>query len=273
MPDLSNNQLKLGYWYFLHRDFLRHTGYAVAFGMVTIIWAFAGWKFVDWYSSRQAEEESLKLLVSSSVNIEEYRQRNAPVPPELGVVTAVPTSDGKYDLVAQIKNPNLKWGITELPYTFKVDGQEVNGVGFLLPLDDKYVVSLGVELSSQPRQVSLIIGDIKWQRIRDFKTFTSPSFEVTEENFDKVSSSTGLTGRLRFNLNNTSPYNFYEVGVTVVLTTAGSIQAVGKQVITDVKSNAPRQVEFFWPGNLPSVDHMIVKPEVNVLNSNVLKKL
>ena len=78
---------------------------------------------------------------------------------------------------------------------------------------------------------------------------------------------------MRFNLTNISPYNFYEVGVVVVLVAGDSIQAVGKQVITNLNSQEPRILEFMWPGQVPTVDRMIVKPEVNVFDSAVFKKL
>ncbi|MBI5466141.1 MAG: hypothetical protein HY974_02550 [Candidatus Kerfeldbacteria bacterium] len=276
MPDFSDKELKYGYWYFLHRGAIRRGFIVAAVLVIALIWLYASWQFVDWLSSRQAEEESMRLLVSSSVNFQEYHQRNAPLDVTVGLVTAVPAGANTYNLLAQVKNPNLKWGAKSMAFIFTAGGQEFAGTGFLLPLEDKYLVSLGAELANKPTTVSLSLGEIKWSRLRDVSRFPMPSFTVSDELVEQVppaeaSSSAGT--KLRFTLTNTSPYSFWEVAVTVVLSRGSSVQAVGRQAVTNLNSAEGRPMEFYWPQGLPPADHLIVKPEVNVLEPSVFRSL
>jgi len=272
MPDFSDNELKYGYWYFLHRATIRRALLVTAVVAVSLIWLYVGWQFIDWLSSRRAEEESMRLLVSSSVNSQEYNQRNAPLEATVGLVTAVPAGQNTYNLLAQVKNPNLKWGAKSVAFTFTAGGQEFVGTSFLLPLEDKYFVNLGVVLANRPASVGLSLGEIKWVRIKDLARFPMPTFVVSDESVEQLPPPEGSSvvgTRLKLNLTNTSPYSFWEVTVTAVLSRSGSVQAIGRQAVSNFKGAAKKPLEFYWPQGAPVSDNLIIKPEVNVLDPNV----
>ncbi|MDP3986078.1 MAG: hypothetical protein U1C53_01515 [Candidatus Veblenbacteria bacterium] len=275
MPDgISDKQLKWGYWWVLHRELVRHI-VEVGLGIVALaLCGYALWQVTDWLANRRAEEDALRQIVNREINIEEYRRTNTPLALEIGTVTAVPIARGLYDLVAEVKNPNLKWAMRDVPFTFTADGQSVQGSTFFLPLESKYVAKLGVPLRVQPRQVSLSFDKVSWQRIRDLSTLSLPSFNVLNQSIEQVTPADagGPTAtRLRFGLENTSPFSFWQVGVTVVLTKSGSVQAVGQQVLSDVTSQSTREVEFYWSETIITADNLVVRPEVNVLDARVLK--
>jgi hypothetical protein len=272
MPDFSDQELRYGYWYFLHRATIARTVKVSAIVLVALIWLYASWQFIDWLSSRRAEEESMRLLVTSSVNSQDYNQRNAPQDITVGLVTAVPAGQDTYNFLAQVKNPNLKWGAKKVDFVFTVGGQEFAGSSFLLPLEDKYFVSLAVTLTSRPTSVGLSLGEVKWIRIKDLARFPMPSFIVSDESVEQLPPLEGSTvagTRLKLDLTNTSPYSFWEVAVTAVLSRGGSVQAVGRQVVTNFKGADKKSVEFYWPQGAPVADHLIIKPEVNVLEPSV----
>lgn len=271
MPEsLSNDELKWGYWYFLHRQALRRVAVGllavVSFGLI----AYSGWQLTDWLSGRKAEDEELRLLVSSSVNFADYHKRNAPLPLVVGTVTAVPNGVGTYDLIAQVKNPNLKWGVTSLPFVFVLDTVSVTANSYIMPLEEKYLVSVGVKLPRAPAQVRLEFAEIGWRRVDDARALPTASFTVKDERQEQVE---GVGTQLRFTLTNTSPYSFWQVGVVVVLTNHGVPVAVGRQFIADVASGQDRPMEFIWSHLTASADQLVVKPEVNVFDSASLKPL
>ena len=64
MPDnLSDKQLKLGYWWVLHRAVLHRVAVVVIAAIALSFCGYALWQFTDWLTSRQAEEEALRQLV------------------------------------------------------------------------------------------------------------------------------------------------------------------------------------------------------------------
>jgi hypothetical protein len=247
----------------------------VALGIVgVVLCSYALWQVTDWLANRRAEDEAIAQLLQTEVNTEGYRQNNAPRALSVGTATAVPAANGFYDLVAEVKNPNIKWGASSAPFTFTVDGMASKGETFFLPLEEKYVVKLAVPLKNKPKRVELKFDKFNWQRIRKLGELPIPIMDIKDEKLEPVipqDESTPIGSKLSFILENTSPYSYWQVGLTVVLSRTGSIQAVGQQVISDVESQGTRRVEFYWPGLNIVADNFIVKPEVNVLDPRILK--
>ncbi len=276
MDELTDKDLARGYWFITHRERIRYGIISVVGIFLLGVIVYAGWQFMDWLSSRTAEEESLRLLVSSSVNVEEYRQRNAPLPLELGKVMAVPAAMGKYDFIVQVKNPNLKWAARQADYSFHIAGQSFNGSSFVLPLEDKFFLKLGVNLDKLPAGSTVSVNNINWQRIRDFKNFTTPDFAVSGEKIEQVGGEINPAKagtRLTFTLTNQSPYSFWQVPVTAVLTNNSHVAAISQQVLASIDSSQAIPMEFYWPEQTFSVDRLVVKPEVNVLDPQTIKPL
>jgi hypothetical protein len=273
MDEVSDRDIRLSYWLLTHRDQLRR-GITVALTVLaTALMGYSLWQIVDLVSSRKAEEEAMNQLVASSFNTDLYRQTLSPMSIQVGTVTAIPTSQGTYDVIAEIKNPNFKWAARELPFVFKVDGREVSGKTFLLPLEEKYAVSLAVPLQARPQSVEFVPGDIRWLRIRDLSELQTPSFDVSDQKIEALVTAEGASSgtQVSFNLKNTSPYSFWQTTVTVVLSAAGSVQAVGRQALTNVDSQGTYRVEFRWPNSSMRVDNLVVKPEVNILDPRVFR--
>ncbi len=273
MDTVSERDIRLSYWFLTHRDQLRRAVVILLSITAGALMGYSLWQFADILSSRKAEEEAMRQLVSSTFNSDIYRQALSPMPIEIGTVTAVPTDKGVYDLLAEIKNPNFKWAVRELSYTFVVGGTEVRGSTFLLPLEEKYAVSLAVPLSAKQPQVEFKVADTRWLRIRDLSSLQTPSFEVSNQKIETLTAADGKPSgtQVYFDLENTSPYSFWQTTVTVVLSAAGSVQAVGQQVLTNVDAQGTYPVEFRWPASALRVDNLAVKPEVNVLDPRVFR--
>src|SRR3989338_148137 len=184
--ELSDRQLKWGYWWVRHRGAVRRAGGGGFSLIALVLCGYALWQVTDWLANRQAEEEALAQIVNRELNIEAYRMTNAPLALEIGTVTAVPTSRGLYDLVAAVKNPNIKWAISELPFTFTADGQTAVGSAYFLPLEEKYLVKLGVPLRVKPRKVVLILKKIGWQIINHGGVLLFPFFNKSEKEVEQV---------------------------------------------------------------------------------------
>lgn len=267
---LSNKELRWGYWFFLHHTAMRRLVALILAVIGFTSLAYSGWQFVDMFASRQADEETMRLLVQTKVNTADYFARTKPQPIVIGMVTAVPDGPGTYALIAQVKNPNALWGVASLPYVFQLDSLNVTSNSYLLPLEDRYLVNVGVKLPKAPTQVKLAFADIGWRRVDSRHQVVAPSFAVTGEH---VSYTDGVGTQLSFTLENTGAYGYWQAGVIAVLMRGGAPVAVGRQFITNVESGQKRTVEFTWPRAVGTPDQLIVKPEVNVFDTTVVKPL
>ncbi len=272
--NLTDKQLKLGYWWILHRATF-HRLAVVIIGVIALSFCgYALWQLTDWLTSRQAEEDALRQLVSQNINVDDYRRSSRPVPLEIKLTTAVPSAKNLYDLVAEVKNPNMKWAITNLSFTFTADGVNSQGHAFFLPMEEKYLIKLGVPLQTKPQKIEVTFDGIEWQRIRDLSELNIPSFEISEQEIEHLipnDYNSPTATKLTFKLNNKNNDSYWQVNLTAILSRFGSIQAVAQKSIVNVISQSQRVVEFYWPNMVISADSVIIKPEVNVLDPRTIK--
>ncbi len=269
-------EFKLGYWFFLHRDLFKK----IVIGLlILVILIFSGYSLVGiikYLATSKAYDQMLVSLVEDNINTDAWKFKSSAQEIQVLKVQVIPL--GKtYDLVAEVKNPNLRWSASDLNYQFIVDGQEVAaGSTFVLPLEEKYITAYNIELGSNYKEVALAVTDNKWQRIRDFKEFPVLNFIVTDQYVEDISlTSQGARQgtRLNIDLTNRSAYSFWRVDVTALLLSGSQVMAVASKSITTMESGQTQPVEFFWPSSYHNITEAVVKPEVNVLDAKVFKPL
>ena len=200
--EISNQELKVGYWYVTNRGKIKNI-IVTALAVITVgIWIYAGWQAVAWFNGRRAEAELLNRLSMNYVNFDKYRQNNTPEQLQVGAATIVSAGKGIYDIVAEIKNSNTRWAVLSVSYTFTIEGKSVNGTSFLLPGENKYLVAFGIPSATEPKQVSVVLGNPNWQRIKDLSAFPKSKLVVSEERVDSLASlGSDATGtKLKFKL-------------------------------------------------------------------------
>lgn len=275
MEEISDQDLKWGYWWEEHRARIKQILLIIVIVMVSMLVLYSSWQFIDWLASRKAENEMYKVMVDNQVNFDDWWQNNKPKDPELGQVYAVSAGAGVYDLVVSIKNPNLRWAIQDFDYVFDVDGETYTGSNFLLPMEDKYILSLAVKSSSQPRSLSVELVNLHWQRIKNLSEYTAPNFVVEDQDIQQVTVANKdiPANKLDFKLLNESPYGYRQIVVTAMLLSSGKIQSVGQQTINEIDSGQMVPVTFYWPQASGLIDNLFVRAEVNVLKSEFIKPL
>lgn len=129
-----------------------------------------------------------------------------------------PSTEGKVDALAVIRDPDANWGLKEFSYTFiarDAAGQEVGrfeGQSYILPGEEKYLVKVGLPVSGAAQSVEVQITPQTWIKSPELQ---QPNIEVKNASY---SSSSALgKGVLDGRLINSSAYSFEEVEVAAVL--------------------------------------------------------
>ncbi len=275
MEEISDHDLQWGFWWNEHQAQVKKSILIAVIAILSLLVLYSSWQFIDWLASWRAEKEMYSVLTSQQVNFAGWWQKNKPAMPELGKVFIVPAAPGFYDLVVTVKNPNIRWAVLDFNYSFEVDGEIYKGQSFLLPMEDKYLLSLAVPASRRPGSATIEIADLKWQRIKDVTEYTAPNFIVEDQDLQQVTAPGKDTpaNKLNFKLTNQSPYGYREVVVTALLLASGSVQAVGQQTIPAIDSGEAQPITFYWPQNDSMINSMVVKAEVNVLKPEYIKPL
>lgn len=129
-----------------------------------------------------------------------------------------PSTAGKVDALAVIRDPDANWGLKEFSYTFiarDAASQEVGrfeGQSYILPGEEKYLVKVGLPVSSPAQSVEAQITPQTWIKSPELQP---PNLEV--KNAVYSGSSPLGKGVLDGRLINSSAYSFEEVEVAAVL--------------------------------------------------------
>lgn len=179
-------------------------------------------------------------------------------------------SDGSYDAMAEIKNPNADYGANEFRYVFNfydTDGKligERSGKSFISAGQTRYVIESNIQLAAPAALVDFIVTpNISWQKqisyLSDLSVF-STRYELVphgESGFAKV---TGV-------LENKTEFNFGNVEVDVVLVGGDAWPiAVGKTSVDNLRFGESRSFTVLFPDEIPTPNNIYAKAITNMLD-------
>ncbi len=271
----SDQGFKLGYWLFLHKKFFRKLLIGFLIVVAIVSFGYSSVKWASYLAGTRTYEEMLLSLSSSQINYQAWHEKNKPLEVEVMSVVAVPVGQN-YDLVAQVKNPNLQYALSKFDYTFTVKGQvKVSGSSFILPREEKFILATNITLDEIPSSaLGLSVANTSWYRIKNLKEITLPDFTVANQKIEDLFTLTDgrVTGtRLTFDLTNYSLYGFWDIRVISVLTSGNQIRAVAARELKSLDVNTTVSLQFDWTEAISGLTNAIIKPEVNVLDPSVFK--
>jgi hypothetical protein len=186
--------------------------------------------------------------------------------------------NGKYDFVGKIQNPNEGF-IAFVSYCFLSGGVEIAcGSSSVFPEEEKYVIILAVEPDIRINNLSFVINNVNWQRvdIRKYGVWDDYyneryNFLITNIKFESnqsFQSDFSSNNSLIFNIKNNTPYNYWEVPLSIVLFNQNSIIGVNKYTVYELMSLEDRKINLSWTNSINSVSRVEIIPEINVLSEN-----
>ncbi len=278
-PDqnLSEKQLKFGYWFVTHKLQLKRglefALMAVSAGLFLFTIAMLVKLFlVEDTAFRAMQRQASQNLVNPAVIA-------ARVPKPLSVKTSAALEGGKgtSDAYAEITNPNKdSWA----SWTGQFSAQGATTTPrreFILPGETKPVVDLGIE---SPRLTGLKyeIRDLAWHRvdrhdIPDYAAYRDNRlrFDIKDVVFTSAPSPDGKStvSRVSFTVVNGSAYNYWTVRFIARLYRGTSIAAVNTVELQAMKTGETRKVEMAWVQDLQAISKPEVIPDVNILDLSV----
>lgn len=185
--------------------------------------------------------------------------------------------ESKYDVIANIHNPNPLYGGEKIYYTIEIksaDGTVLNarkGTSFILPNENKYIVEVSLDSDVQPSRVETTIEKVDWVKFTDFD---SPRILVKNQKAGLVEGGTDYAQAFGL-VSNESPYDFHDVTINVVLLDERGVPiAANKTVQKTLDANTQREFKLNWPHQFPGTIHSTeMQAETNVFDSlNFMKK-
>ncbi|MFA6427959.1 MAG: hypothetical protein WCW02_00240 [Candidatus Buchananbacteria bacterium] len=264
-------RINLSFWYLNHRAGLKKILVYFLIGLDSCILVALAILLVVLAISERNYLEQMSLLRYNLVNYQAYHVAHQPKVLQWGAVQVLGGKNSKYDLVAEVYNPNEEWE-AYVTYQFLSGGNLLTKkTAFVLPQERKSIFSLGEKITNAP-EVSFQMIKVEWHRRAQAKVwqderlrFTITDLTVNRENYG---SDLVLTG-VKFKVTNNSIFNFWQVGFIVKYGTGGSLSAINYVATQELASGQTKEIQTSWLGSLPAGLAAEVTAEVDIFDESV----
>lgn len=281
LSGITIKKLNFGLWWVMNVKFFKRTlfWFVVVLGVAGWLYTFVSFGYYLTIGTNK-DEQMLRSMVNVRVN-----KQNITTPTDIraGEVEVFASPDNRYDFLVAIKNANPEY-YAEFDYSFVVNGTSTAvQSGFILPAEEKNLLSLGVFWPENVNTAYLSLTNINWHRIDrhqipDWAAFKVQhlSFNISEPQFSPAESS-GLSEKINvseidFSFANNSPYNYYHLPLNILLYSYDRIVGAYQTSLENVGSGEVRKVRLNYPGTVDKVDRVGVVPDLNIMRPDIYFK-
>lgn len=268
MEQLTEQQLKAGYWYITHKIVLRAFFFVILILLNLITWGWIIFSLVknmavDFNSFRQWRYD---LLYDRYTNQAMVQQKTQPRSIVVNEVRSLPAQNKHLDFFATVTNPNAGWvGRFQYQFSTAKDKTPLRN-GFIMPSEKKILMDLDVDAGAVDR---IILSNIVWERFNNYPVFATPRniFEVTNAVFVPLSNADNVkANRATFTVTNNSNFHYYRPRFIVKLLRTGQIIGINTLTIDSLKSNESQNLEARWFEFVPTPDKIEVIPDIDFIS-------
>ncbi len=188
---------------------------------------------------------------------------------EVAFTQAISLSDGYYDLVAKIRNPNPNYGAPVLRYRFELKDAssqiiaQKEGVTFILPNSSKYLIENNFFATSTVAAVSLKVEPLNKSNAKQMKNYEPVELVVKDKRFENFNQP-NLAAEASGVVENKTTFGFDKVVVSIVLFDENK-KAVGaaKSAMGTLIAGEERYFSTSWTEPLP-VSFGTISPDMLV---------
>ena len=275
--NVSEKDLKTGYWYVTHRVLLRQLFILLLVAVAGGLIFYGGMGLVKYYVVDRAERATIETdMTKSKLNEKLLAEINTPLQLQVIGTTVLKTGDNSYDLVTEISNPNQQWLARAFDYSFVLADDEKTNVktDFILPEQNKFVLYLNYQSDKSITDANILIENIQWEKVANYATAAEKFLQFEFANAMSLASSeagdVALAG-FRFDIINRSAYNFWEPRFTVMLLKQESLVGVFSVTLDKINAGEKVSVSRNVFQDVPRNVEIQVFPDVNILDSSAFK--
>lgn len=273
---LNPKDIERGYFLLSHRNLIKKIVIGLVIFVIALIYLVAILGLVRFI--REGSFGTMAASTNQNYNWAAYHSSRQPMPVKNSPPQFFLLGSKRYNLMAVVENPNDNWAITQLDYTFIINGQSLEKqTAFINPGERRLLTKMGYGAEAGINKIEIKIDNIKWYRIAN--DLPSINFEIKEAKFQAATRETvedktfDVPARVTWTAKNLSLFNFWSVSWQVVLMSGAKIVAVNELNTTDFLSLESRELEVVWLNDLPRVTTVEVYPILNKLDSDNFKDL
>ena len=268
---LSEKHLNFGLWLLENKKKFKHALviFLIVFSASTL--SYSAWHYTNYMLyGRHQHKEMMDQYNVSLIDSQALREVMSPHN-LLFSFTEAYFVNGKYDFITKINNPNPRH-YAKFNYCFEAFNTELAcGESFILPNEEKYVISLGHEISENISNPNFVIKDISWQRItahviEDWDRFINERFRFETEIYEFNKTENNFFN-LRFSVTNNSTYGYYSLPLQIILYQNDREVAVNYYLVNDFKGAEKVNINLSWPAAFINANRVEIIPDLDVLDT------
>lgn len=180
----------------------------------------------------------------------------------------LPTSTGRFDLIAGIKNPSSQWAAVTFDYALQLSGATVAaGTASLFPGEERYLLAFGQQLGSVPASndaLTVAVSNAVWHRATAADPLPERELTVRDAAYQVLSNTASQAlSRVTATLRNTGVQQYRDVTVQAVLFHGDTMVGASQVVLTTVRSQEERSLDLRF-SRAADVTRVVVLPLVAV---------
>jgi hypothetical protein len=274
IQDGSLRKINFGMWFLKNRRYFFMGIIGVLITGSVILYSYFFYNLYDYIRYSAEERAALEELSNVATGLSPGRLAQ---PLEEGSPQSFFHND-RYDFIAKVKNPNNNF-FAYVRYCFFGGEEELGCSGAtLFPGQEKYLILLSKDIESRPVNLELVIQRLNWERVDvrkypDWENYYAErnNFIISDIEFEIEQPSDlsfSKTNNLSFSIRNNSPYNYWEVPLTIILINGGNIVGVNRYIASELMSLESRDITISWSNSINFVSEVEVIPHINVLDED-----
>lgn len=272
MFDINTIWLKISYYSLSHKEDLRKWYVIVMLAVAVFFAVFSVTNIILYVIGIPRQQQIIAGMADSPINYPTIRLQSAPQGLQLTSTYAIAGTNGRYDVVAPVTNPNTDW-FAEVTYTVTIGGTVSDAYTDVInPSAKSYLVALGANgPSSGSTSAQLVLESVNWHRVDHRQKLAELNFDITDVQYSTLSDSTVVTHQVQAAVANNSFTNFFEVPFIVLLFNGESIVGVNYTYVKPFEFGTSKTITVKWSTVGGSVSSVLVEPDVNLLDvSNII---
>ncbi len=211
-----------------------------------------------------------RVIASLADNRVQYAAVNDKLQPDeltVSQTAVVGGTDGTYELVAIVTNPDPRWAVVSADYTFVLDNEAIAGgpVSFF-PQEERLLANFNVPVvaADQNARPTVIFSNLRYQRVFTARDLPAVSLAVNRPVYRILSSQPGnRLSQIVATVTNEAVFQLPLVEVTAVLMNGPAIVGAGRLELTNLKALEERPVDLRLFQNL-TVTNVLVHATVDL---------
>ena len=277
--NLSDDDLKVSYWYVTHRILLRKVGIGALMVFAVLVLVFGIVNLVNFYSAGEQDIAALTSEVGKEkLNVALLAEANKPKDLTVGETRVLKGQKGHVDFVTELFNPNIQWTVQSFDYYYLI-GEEKTEVrqDFVLPGQQKYIIFFNHESNTTSINSQLVIENIEWDKISNYQSLEEKMLAFEFENAKVLpSTKSGVSGEenistISFDILNKTSYNYWEPRFVILLMRGDKLISVADTYVDGLATGERKTESINLIQSLPSSTKLQLVPDINILDPAVFK--